>query len=244
MKGEYKTTAVVLHSMPHGERGHIAYLYTREGGRVSYYLFSAKNGVAQVGGNKISLQPLSVIEMIGSTSRSGDMHRMKEAKAAFTAFGIYGDIVKSTVSLYIAEFLYRIVRDKEANPILFDFIIGSIKSLDTMDDISAANFHIYFTLNISRFLGFYPANEYFEGSYFDIPLGRFTLIKPQHMAYINREGSRLMGEFLSVSVDQLSTIKLSREQRRYLLECIVAFFGHHHETFYKIESIKILSEVF
>ena len=244
MREEYKTTAIVLHSIPHGERGHIAYLYTREAGRLNYYLFSAKNGVAQVGGNKISLQPLSTINIVASPPAKGELHRIKEAKAAFITYGIYGNIVKSTVSMYVAEFLYRIIRDKEANTILFDYIIGSIKSLDAMDEKSAANFHLYFTLNISRFLGFYPENRYFEGAFFDIPLGRFMLIRPQHASYIDSDGSRLMGEFLDTKLDEIGDIKLSRAQRKYLLECVIAFFGFHHDTFYKIESIKILSEVF
>ncbi|MEG1635869.1 MAG: recombination protein O N-terminal domain-containing protein, partial [Rikenellaceae bacterium] len=99
MAEEYRTTAVVLHSIAHGERGHIAYLYTRESGRVSYYIFSAKNGVAQVGSNKISLQPLSVIDIIAAPSPKGDLHRLREAKAAFLTHGIYGDIIKSTIAL-------------------------------------------------------------------------------------------------------------------------------------------------
>ena len=244
MRAEYKTTAIVLHSIPHGERGHIVYIYTREAGRLNYYLFSAKNGVAQVGGNKISLQPLSTINIVGSPPAKGDLHRIKEAKAAFITYGIYGNIVKATISMYMAEFLYRVVRDQDANPLLFDYIIGSIKSLDAMDEKSAVNFHLYFTLNISRFLGFYPENDYFEDSYFDIRQGQFMLIKPQHVAYIDRDGSRLMGQFLATKLNAIGDIKLGRDKRRYLLECVVAFFGHHHDTFYKIESIKILSEVF
>lgn len=244
MATEYKTTAVVLHSIAHGEKGHIAYLFTRESGRVAYYIFSAKNGVAQVGSNKISLQPLSLLNIIGTPSPKGDLHRLKEAKAAFLTHGMYGDIVKSTIALYMAEFLYRVVRESEPQPLLFDYIVGCIKSLDAMSDKAAANFHLYFTINIAGFLGFYPENEYFEDSFFDIALSKFVVIKPLHSHYITAEGSKLLGSLLKINLNDLDELQLNREKRRYLLQSLITFFGYHHDTVYKIESVKILSEVF
>ncbi|MFI3322588.1 MAG: DNA repair protein RecO [Rikenellaceae bacterium] len=244
MNNDYKTTAVVLHTMPHSEKGHIAYLYTREAGRVSYYLFSGKNGTARVGGNRISLQPLSVLSIVGSPSPRGDMHRMKEASAHIITAGIYGNIVKSTIALYLAEFMYRVVKERESSPMLFDFIVGCIKSLNEIDDKSAANFHLYFTINIVRFLGFYPENDYFDGSYFDINLGKFVLIRPQHTLCLDQNLSKILGEIMELKIDTLSTLKLSRDERRAILEALIAFLGHHHETIYRIESLKILSEVF
>ncbi|MEG1635870.1 MAG: DNA repair protein RecO C-terminal domain-containing protein, partial [Rikenellaceae bacterium] len=144
----------------------------------------------------------------------------------------------------IAEFLYRVVREREAQPMLFDYIIGCIKSLDSMSDKAAANFHLYFTINIARFLGFYPENEYFDDSFFDIALCKFVVIKPLHLNYISADGSRLMGDLLKINLEHLSELQLNREKRRYLLQNIISFFGYHHDTVYKIESVKILSEVF
>ncbi|MFI3314347.1 MAG: DNA repair protein RecO C-terminal domain-containing protein [Rikenellaceae bacterium] len=244
MTSEYKTTAVVLHSIAHGDKGMIAYLYTRELGRVAYYMFAARNGAVRIAGQKISLQPLSVLSIVGKTTSRGDLHRITQAQSHLITAGIYGNIVKSSVALYMSEFLYRVIKESESAPLLFDFIIGCIKSLNIMSDKQAANFHLYFTVNIVRFMGFYPSNSYFDGAFFDIPLSKFVLVRPQHSLHFDATTTNLLSKVMELKIDNLESLELSRNQRRELLAALITFLGYHHETIYKIDSLRVLKELF
>lgn len=244
MTEDYKTTVVVLHTMPHGEKGVILYAYSRDFGRIAYYLFSSKGGVVRVGGNKISLQPLSVLSLVGRRSSRGDLHRMVEAHSSFITVGIHGNIIKSSIAMYMCEFLYRVVKEQQGEPMVFDFIIGCIKSLDVISDKEAANFHLYFTMQMVRFLGFYPDNNYFDGSFFDIILGKFVLVRPLHQLHLETHTSELLSRLMTLDIDSLGSLSLSRVQRVELLDAMIKFLGYHHETAYRIESLKILGELF
>ncbi|MEG0500211.1 MAG: DNA repair protein RecO, partial [Rikenellaceae bacterium] len=154
----YKTRGIVLHTIPHGESGHIVYMYTEAWGRLSYYVNSGKRGVATVGGSKVMLHPLTMIELVGTKS-NGSFHRIKEAKRAVVSTAIFTDVYKSTISLFLSELIYKVVKEDEANPMLFDFLYQSITLLDMLEE-GKANFHLFFTLQLTRYLGFYPNANY------------------------------------------------------------------------------------
>ncbi len=100
----YKTNGIVLHSIAHGDKGFITYLYTRDFGRVNYYIYGSRKNIATVGGVKISLQPLNLIAIVGQMPQRGDLHRLKEAKTLYLP-SHNGDLLKSTIILYMAEFI-------------------------------------------------------------------------------------------------------------------------------------------
>ena len=43
------------------------------------------------------------------------------------------DVRKSTIALFMAEVLYRLVKECEPNQRLFDFVWGSVAALDALD---------------------------------------------------------------------------------------------------------------
>ena len=75
---------------------------------------------------------------------------------------------KSAIALFIAEFLYRALREEAENAPLFAYLSNSIQWLDECKH-DFANFHLVFLIRLSRFLGLYPNTEgYHNGDYFDL----------------------------------------------------------------------------
>ena len=72
------------------------------------------------------------------------------------------DVRKSTISMFMAEVLYRLIREVEANEPLFDFLCEAVLKLDAMRE-GVANFHLWFLANLSRLLGYRPGNDYSYG---------------------------------------------------------------------------------
>ena len=107
-----------------------------------------------------------------------------------------------------------------------------------------ANFHLWFLVKLSWFLGFYPGNAWTEGSFFDIQRGQFVLLPPDHRMLLERNEARLLGTLMETSVAELGTIALNRTQRTAFLNALLAFIGYHADTIHAVRSIDILREVF
>ncbi len=238
-----KNRGIILHSLKFGESGLILYMYTENHGRQSYFLRTSNNGKVRIGANQIVMQPFSALDIVEYSTNDGANLRIKEAKRSFLTASTVFDIRKSTISMFVSEFLYKVVRECSPNPMMFDYMFHSIKLLDSLEE-GVSNFHIYFLVNLCSYMGFSPNNNYQPDNFFDITLGRYTTIRPQHDKYFTQEISQIFHDFQSCSVEDLKNIKLNRNQRVDMLYSIIHYYEYHHETTYKIASLKILSEIF
>lgn len=243
MAEEYKSRAIILHSIKHGDTGHIVYMYSEQYARVSCYVNSSRSGRPLIGKSKIALQPLTIIEYVGSKSMRGDFHRLSQVKRAYIPDGMIFDITKSTVALFMGEVIYKIVRDVESDPLLFDFLYSSIVSLDKLQG-GEASYHLYFMTKLLPFLGYAPQNEYVEEAFFDMRRSLFVLIRPSHPNYFEVSESRFFARFLGADITDLPEIRCGRGLRVNLLNNIISYISLHHETNYNIVSMKILGEIF
>lgn len=231
-----------MHTVKYGDTSLVAYLLTDIHGRQTYMVQGVKSSKGK--GNKASvLQPMFPLEFEGFQTRHSQMHRMKDVRLAFPLQTVPFDVRKSTISLFMAESLYKLIKETEPNATLFDFVRNSVIALDLMTD-GVANFHLWFLVRLSAFLGFYPANDRSEGEWFDITDGSFKPLPPQHGVVMNRRAGNLLGEFMDAGVGVIGGIKLTREERRDFLEQLLRYFGYHLEAVDKIQSIQILREVF
>lgn len=238
----YKARGIVLHTVRYGDSGLVAYLYTDLHGRQTYLIQGVRTSRSK--GNKAALfQPMFLLEYEGVQPKHGEMHRMKEIASAIPLSSIPFDVRKSTIALFMAETLYRLVRESEPNAHLFAFIEQAVQALDVLEE-GVSNFHLWFLVKLSYFLGFYPGNGYEENHFFDIMRGEFVLLPPTHRMMMDREEARLLGRLLDVRVDELGSIGLNRGQRVAFLNALLSFIGYHADTIRSVKSIDILREVF
>lgn len=238
----YKTKGIVLHTVKYGDSSLIAYLYTSVAGRQTYMIRGVRSSRGK--GNKAALfQPMFLLEFEGFEPRLGEMHGMKDAAAAIPLLSLPFDVRKSTIALFMAETVYRLVRETEPDENLFGFIYSSVEALDIMED-GVSNFHLWFLVKLSYFLGFYPGNAYRDGNSFDIISGEFTINQPSHRMYFGPEDSALLGKLMDCRIDSLSDIPLSRTRRASFLNSLLIFINYHCESINSVRSIDILKEVF
>lgn len=238
----YKGRGIVLHTLKYGDSSLVVYLLTDVGGRRSFLVQGVRGRAGH--GSKLALfQPVFPVEFEGLESNRMQMHRFKEVRAGFGLQNIPFDVRKSTIALFMAEVLYRLVRESEPNEPLFQFVWNSIGALDAMTD-GVADFHLWFLANLSRFLGFCPGNDYVEGAWFDIREGLYTLLRPTHTGCMTQECTRLLGRLIGCDVRLLGTLGLNRTQRAEFLEAMLAYLGYHLEAVHAVQSVRILREVF
>lgn len=238
----YKARGIVLHTVKYGDTSLVAYLLTDVAGRQTYMVQGIRS--RRGGGSKAALlQPMFLLEFEGLESPRAQMHRIREMRSAVPLRSIPFEIRKSTVALFVAEMLYRLVREVEPDSPLFDFVWDAVSRLDAMSG-GIANFHLWFMVALSRHLGFFPGNEYAEGDWFDIREGRFTPVMPLHGHVFSRGNAALLGRLMDSDPLEAAALGLARGQRVEFLNAMLAYFGYHLEAVRDVKSVDILREVF
>ena len=238
----YKARGVVLHTVKYGDSSLVVYLLTDHLGRQNYLIQGIRS--ARSKGNKAAFfQPMFLVEFEGVEPPRGEMHRMREVQALVPLSSIPFDVRKSTIALFMAEVLYRLIREVEPNSHLFDFVSGAVVALDSMEE-GVANFHLWFLVRLSAFLGFYPGNDYIPGGWFDIREGLFTPLMPQHRLMLSPEHTAILSRMMDCPVQELKSIPLVRGQRSEFLNAMLAYFGYHLDAIHHVQSVSILRDVF
>ena len=237
-----KTKAIVLHSVKYGESSLIVHCMTEEWGRQSFLLKGVRKSKKN---NRSNLyQPLFLLDLDVYYKESRTMQWIKEAGFVGAVPNFYFDMVKSTQAIFITELLMKVLREEEKNSMLFHFLEHSLSYLESLETPSPA-FHILFIFQLSRFLGFYPRNNYSEKAIFFNPeKGGFY-----DRAYTgNLEQETVLGRLWHLcssqnytSVDQIFT---NHEDRNLFLDSLLNFYRLQSESFGELKSLDVLRTVF
>ena len=240
---QYKARAIVLNTLKYGESSMVAYLLTDTQGRQNYMVQGLGKAGARKGGKGALFQPMFLLDILALDSTKTEIDRIKEVALARPLQTIPFDVRKSTVALFMAELLYKIVKEVEPHSPLFDYVWHSVEALDALDE-GVYNFHLWFLVGLSRYLGFYPAGDWSEGAVFDIEAGSFSLAAPRSGLYINTENTELLYRLMELEATELATLRLPRRQRTDFINSLLNYFGYHLDTIHRVESLRILSEIF
>ena len=237
-----KTRGIVLHQIKYGETSIIATIYTEEMGRQAYIIKGSRSKKARQKANMF--QALYLLDMEVYYRESRNLQGIKEVKHILPFSDIPYNMAKSSICLFLAEVLYRTLREEEPNSELFEFLINTIKLLDT-ETKGVENFHLIFLIKFSKFLGFMPSDNISNSEQiFDMLAGRFVIIRPTHQHYMDKDDSLLFSKLQSTGFEQLPQIGITSEQRSSMLNKLLEFYYLHNEKMGEIKSVDVLREVF
>ena len=234
------TKAVVLSSIKYGETSLIVKAYTKSDGLQSYLL----KGVLSSRKGKLKAAyflPMTQLEIVANHKYKGTLESIREARVSYPYNTVQTDILKNSISLFIAEILVRSIGDSEQDEGMFEFIEAAFQWLDVHDQIS--NFHLYFLLQLTKFLGFYPDITDIDLPYFDLQEGEF-LIAPGLNPMMEGDTLLYFKKLLGTNFDSMHTVKLGKNERRDLLQNLVVYFELHLHGFKRPRSLAVLNEVF
>jgi len=237
-----KTRGIVLHQIKYGETSIIATIYTEEMGRQAYIIKGSRSKKSRQKANMF--QALYLLDMEVYYRESRNLQGIKEVKHIIPFSDIPYNMVKSSICLFLAEVLYRTLKEEESNPTLFEFLINTIKLLDT-ETKGIENFHLIFLIKFSKFLGFMPSDNITDSEQiFDMLAGRFVIIRPTHQHYMDKEESLLFSKLQTSGFEQLPQIRITKEERSKMLNKLLEFYYLHNDKMGKVKSVEVLSEVF
>jgi DNA repair protein RecO (recombination protein O) len=229
-----KTRAIVLHHIKYGESSLIVTLYTEKHGRLTCMVSGVRSKKSKFPATLF--QPLSLLETDLYYRENRDLQRLKEASCSYHYTTIPFNISKSTIALFLAEVMYLTLREEEGNPTLFSFLFHAFQLLDTQEK-GVANFHIWFMLHYSRFLGILPVvSEVFWGHGISADTEIFYEMPAETYAALN--------SLIESPQGPPKSIKLSNHSRTLLLERLIRHYSLHVDGFSRLKSFAVLQEVF
>ena len=237
-----KTKGIFLHGLKYGDSGRIVTVYTEAFGRCSFHL----QGIhTKKSANKVNLlQPLFLLEMEMDHRQGRELQRTREIRISHPYQSLPYHIVKSSQAIFLAELLYKVLKEEEARTELFQFLSHSFQLLDLLDQ-GEANFHLLFLSQLSRYMGFAPSNNYSdENRLFDMASGTFISAKPSHPNYLDPSESRLFSQILASGYNDLNQLKLTSGQRKLLLEKTIEYYSLHLGIRLNIKSLEVLHDLF
>ena len=238
----HKTRGIVLHTIPYGDKYLIVDLYTEAFGRMGYIITPARRGKGGI--PQALLMPLSLLALEVEHRNDRDLQRIREARSLSSPAALQTHPVKNAEALFLSEVLYRVIREKEANPPLFHFLFDAIRHLESADT-GIANFHLTFLFRLAAHLGIRPNREtYAEGRYFDLLDGTFTDEEPLHGRYLGREDSRVMARLTKMTFANMSLFAFSRTERSAILSHILDFYRLHLPGLPEFRSLEVLRALF
>ncbi len=237
-----KTKGIVLHHLKFGESSIITEMYTENFGRKSFIMKGVRGRKSKLKANLI--QPLFLLYVEFYNNEKQDLKLVKEFSLAenFTHFPY--DVKKSGQAIFMAEVLYKTIRQEEPDPSLFDFLQHSIAYFDLHSE-GSANFHLLFLIKLTKFLGILPLKDKVgENLIFDIREGTFDHEIPYHFHFVDSESAATLSKLLEMNYEEGSQIKFSHQQRNDLLGELIRFYSFHHYNLDTLKSISILKELF
>jgi DNA repair protein RecO (recombination protein O) len=237
----HKTRGIIFRATDYGESSVIVQIFTEKFGLQSYIINGAKKPKAKIGRNM--LQPLHLLDLVVYHKNTGGVQRISELKNAPVLLSIPYDVIKSCIAIFLNEVLYKAIKQQSPDENLFDFVFNAIEWLDHQTE-SVANFHLVFLTRLTRYLGFYP-DRYMAGNadYFDIKNGQFTRFKPESVSYLSPPHTQNFGLVLQTGFEDMQLLKLSNDERRYLVQKLLEYYAMHIEGFGNIKSADVLEEV-
>ena len=237
---EITTKAVVLNAIKYQDSSLIVKCYTESEGVKSYLI----RGILKVKKGKLKtayFQPLTQLKITAKHNNKGALNQIKEVEVIHHYNTIYKDIKKQSIAMFLSEVINYSIREEERNEVLYQYIETSLLWLDTHDKTS--NFHLFFMLNLSKYLGFYPDLSDSHLEFFDLLKGFFTDKKPYSEHIYGRELNAFK-KLLGINFDALNKVQYNSKTRQELLLVLIQYFELHLSGFRKPKSLDVLKVIF
>ena len=212
------TGLIVLHTTKFGENSLVVHTLSREYGRRSFLVKGA--------GKKSTMSlflPLNMLEADIIETNKSTLFTARNLIARHPLLGIRSNMFKNSMTMFMSEVLYRVVKDGASEQGLFEWCEGNILMLDAIQT-DFSNFHIRFLLELAVALGFSPEAQDlmpFVGDHYPV-----------------------VEKFMSLPFAESMLIPLNGQVRNEIAEEILRYIEFHTESAVNVNSLKVLRELF
>ncbi len=237
------TRGIVLRTVKYGETSIVATLFTEKFG-VQTYLVNGVRTTGKPGTKAVLYQPAALLNIDVYHNELKNMQRIREANWGLLATNIFSDVIKNSVALFMIELLQRALKQPEENTELFHFVSDSLEQLDSSSHAAAANFPLFFALNLPYFFGFAFNRHSRNKPFLDLQEGSFVDEQPSHNYFLEGKVALQTAELLKVmQPEELDQIHLNSTARNSLLDGYIKYFQLHIQDFGEMRTLPVLRQI-
>ena len=212
-----RTQLIILNTTKVGERSLVLHTLSDAWGRRSFITSVRK------GSGMALYQPLSIVDAEVMENPRSELWRVRALSAAYPLTGIRTSPEKNAITLFMAEVLYRSMREGAHEGDLFVWCERSILTLDALEG-DYANYHLRFLLEFAAALGFSPSLE------------GLMPFAGEHLAQLH--------DLLQADFSACMLVPLNGETRSEIARILLKYLGYHTETRIEVRSLRVLGELF
>ena len=225
-----KAELIVLNHTKFGENSIVLHTLSSEYGRRGFLVkVSPKTAMAL-------FLPLNILQAEVTENPKANLWYARNFVSITPLNGIRGNIHKNTMTLFMSEVLYRVVKDQTNEDGLADWLKGQILTLDALQ-ADFANFHLLFLLNLCAALGFDPDAA-----------GLAPFVTSCHPERCEGSSSgqnlRSLEALLSLPFTEALLLPLTGADRNSIAESILKYIEYHTESAVNVRSLAVLREIY
>lgn len=211
------TELIVLHTTKFGENSIVVHTLSREYGRRSFLVRGAGKRLMSL------FLPLNILEADVQESTKSTLFTARNLTARHPLLGIRSNVFKNSMTMFMSEVLYRVIKEGAAEQGLYEWCERNILLLDAVQN-DFSNFHLRFLLELTVALGFSPESRDLQPFVGD------------HYPMVER--------FMQTSFAESMLIPLNGAVRNEIAEEILRYIEFHTESSVNINSLKVLRDLF
>ena len=212
-----KAELIILNHTKFGENSIVLHTLSSEYGRRGFLVkVSPKTAMAL-------FLPLNILQAEVTENPKANLWYARNFVSITPLNGIRGNIHKNTMTLFMSEVLYRVVKDQTNEDGLADWLKGQILTLDALQ-ADFANFHLLFLLNLCAALGFDP--------------------DAAGLAPFVDNNLQSVEALLSLPFTEAMLLPLTGADRNAIAESILKYIEYHTESAVNVRSLAVLREIY
>lgn len=213
----FEIELIILSYTRFGENSLVVQTLSREYGRRSFIIRSIKKDMM------VKLMPLSIVEARIGVNPKSELWSMSRVSTVHPLNDIRRSLYKNTMTMFMGEVLFRVVKEGANEPDLYDWCKRSVMMLESFQE-DFSNYHIRFLLELASVLGFNPTIE------------RMYPFVDNNLLQMTR--------MMDMPFAESMMLPLYGDQRTDLCRGIIKYLEYHTESSINIRSLDILSEIF
>lgn len=194
---------------------------------------------------------MSYLDMTVYNNPKKQLQYVKEMRPMRQWVAISSDFVKSSILFFMAEALYKSLKEEEPLPEVFDYVVEMLNAVEE-DSIRMTDTPILFLLQLAQHLGIAPMDNYSgqeplfnlnEGRYLSAP-SLYSLHEEGEMDYFLDQGTSTQLHYYLDAVRQDAPCPiLNLDQRTRLINVLLEYYKIHLVEFKNFKSHEILHSV-
>ncbi len=211
------TELIILNHTKFGENSIVIHTLSQAYGRRSFLVRVGRKSTMSL------FLPLNILEADVTENPKATLWTAAGLSVRHPLNGIRSNLYKNTMTLFMSEVLYRVVKDGAFEEGLYEWCSRSILTLDALDS-DFCNFHLLFLLELAVALGFSP-----------------TL---QDIAPFAGEHLKDIRNLMQADFSQALLLPLNGETRNAICEDILRYLEFHTESRIDVRSLAVLRELY